>query len=66
MGNEEVRVVTKEDLQDRKYLQSLRDVANEIAKTNGLNSHWRRVYIRLSDAACELDAYIARTCVELK
>jgi len=55
-----IKTVTKEDLQNRKFLQSLGDAADEVARTNGLNPHWKRVYTRLSDSACELDAYISR------
>jgi len=63
MKNQNTKLVTKEDLQDRKFLQSLRDAADEIARINGLNPHWKRVYTRLSDSACELDAYISRITI---
>jgi len=35
--------------------------AYELAKIRGLNPSWKRVLLRLGDAANELDAYIART-----
>jgi len=55
--------ITKEDLQDRKFLQALGNAAEEMAMTKGLNPRWKRVYTRLSDSACELDAYISRIII---
>lgn len=48
------------DLSNRSHLQKLRDLAKEAAATDGINPSWRRVYLRLADAANELDAYWAR------
>lgn len=45
----------------RKELQNLRERAEEMASIDNLNSGWKRVLLRLADAACCLDAFIART-----
>jgi len=49
------------NLEDRNFLQQLREKTREMVKTEGLNPDWRRVYQRFIDVANELDAYIART-----
>jgi len=50
----------KIDLHNREFLQELCKKADEEAKVV-VNSHWKRVYERMSSVAGELDAYIART-----
>lgn len=46
---------------EREFLIELRDEAERMARTPHLNESWKRVYLRLADAASELDAYEART-----
>jgi len=45
----------------REELQQIEKKALELANTQGTNSSWVRVYLRLADACSELDAYIARS-----
>ena len=45
----------------RKELQQLRMKAEDQAGVYQLNTSWKRVYLRLADAASILDAFIART-----
>ena len=44
----------------REELQRIRKRAYEFANIKGIDSAWKRVFLRLGDAACELDAYMAR------
>jgi len=46
---------------ERKELILLRKRAEEDARIEGLNPGWKRAYLRLADAADNLDAMIART-----
>lgn len=46
---------------ERKDLIMLRAKATLEAEQKGLNSAWKRAYLRLADAADNLDAMIART-----
>lgn len=46
---------------ERKELQEISSRAESLANVEGTNSSWKRVYLRLADAACELDAYVAKT-----
>jgi hypothetical protein len=48
------------DLGNRSHLQDLRNLAEMSAESVGTNLSWQRVYLRLADAASELDAYLAR------
>jgi len=48
---------------ERKELWDIRSRADEAANVENLNSHWKRAYLRLSDAANFVDAIIARTIV---
>lgn len=50
-----------EIIKDRECLQELREEAESEARIKGLSPSWKRVYLRLADAASELDAYIARS-----
>lgn len=52
-------MITKEDLWNREFLQNLSSVCEQMADKK-INPHWKRVYLRLSDTAMELDAYLAR------
>ena len=45
---------------DRHELQNIRERADEMAATDGMNKHWVRAYHALSDAANNLDAMLAR------
>jgi hypothetical protein len=45
----------------REELQNLKEKAEKMACIEHLNSGWKRVLLRLADAACCLDAFIART-----
>ena len=45
---------------ERKELQEIERRALKMANVKGTNSSWKRVYLRLADACCELDAYLAR------
>ena len=51
----------KINLEDRQFLQQLREEARKKTEIKGTNPDWIRVYWRLVDVAGELDAYIART-----
>jgi len=52
------------DLQDRKYLQSLRDDAYTLGN-NVLNPKWQVAYMALAEAADRLDAMQARSfCIQ--
>lgn len=50
------------DLQDRNYLQNLRQAAGIMAR-NVVSERWVRAYLALADAADTLDAMQARTSV---
>ena len=45
----------------REELQDLRSKALVQSEIGGLNTSWKRAYIRFADAADHLDAMIART-----
>ena len=53
-------ITSEDDLQQRNFLIGLRSAAWHMADTPGLNPSWARVYLRLADAANQLDAYLAR------
>lgn len=53
-------MVTKIELNDREYLQDLRDAA-EVKAQEVKCPLWIRAYLRLADAADCLDAMTART-----
>jgi len=44
----------------RTELQSIREKAIDMAKTEGLNPGWKRLYYNLADSADHLDAAMAR------
>jgi hypothetical protein len=50
-------------LRDRKFLQGLKQEAEEYAKIPGQNQGWTRMYENLADAVDHLDAALARTNV---
>jgi hypothetical protein len=45
----------------REELQKVKTRASKLAEVKGTNPSWVRVYLRLADAANELDAYLARS-----
>ena len=49
----------------RKELWDIRERAVRQSLVEGLNEGWARAFIRLADAACCLDAFIARSAVVL-
>ena len=44
----------------RQELQDIRERADEMSATDGMNAHWVRAYDALADAANNLDAMLAR------
>ncbi len=54
-----------EDLFSQDELNIIISKANELSRTDDLNSSWERVYLRLADAANELHAYQSR-CMDIK
>jgi len=48
---------------DRGELQAISSRAYKLADTDHLNPSWKRVLLSLGDAACALDAFIARTII---
>lgn len=56
---------SRDTLFDRHDFQNIRERADEMAATDGMNPHWTRAYIALSDAANNLDAMLAR-CAGLR
>ena len=53
------------NLINRQELQTLRSEALDLAGVKGTSPSWVRVYLRLADAASELDAYMAHTEVSV-
>ena len=53
----------KIDLKDRDFLTKLSEAAWEGSQISELNQGWQRVYLRLFDAANELDAFLGRSSV---
>lgn len=51
------------DLQQRAEIQALRDAAQTLAATPGLNQDWESAYRGVAFALDRLDAMIARTSV---
>ena len=47
----------------REELQAIFSRAYKLADTDYLNPSWKRVLLSLGDAACSLDAFIARTVI---
>jgi len=56
----------KINLNDREFLQQLEEEADRKAGINGLDPFCRRALLRLADATCEIDAYLAREFLERK
>lgn len=47
----------------REFLWELRDKARDFSELSGLNTHWKRAYEAIMDAADRLDAMIARSTI---